>query len=103
MKTTSKTIIRVPLDQYAYIEQEFSKTLSPEEAIGKYNELLKAYKGGSGVSSKDFNTALDGYLRDGRMEADVYAAMDAKQIEIIQTIKRSLNRINYASKVVEAQ
>lgn len=88
----TKTIIRLPTEQFAYIEQEV-ECATPEEAVEAYHALASAYKGGDGLSEKDFNAFLDTYLFDGTGSSDVYAAMSKTQQEFIQTLKRSLKRI----------
>lgn len=46
-----------------------------------------------GLSKKEFDDLLDGYLTHGTMSADMYAKLNVEQVDIIQTIKRSIKRI----------
>lgn len=89
-----KATIRIPTTQYGFIELE-AELDSAEEAIMAHNDILKLYAGGEGLSQKDFNTLLDGYLKEGRILSDEYAKCSPEQTNIIQAIKRSLNRIKY--------
>ena len=88
-----KTVIRVPTEQFAFVEQEFDREMTPEAVIEAYNALQKAYKGGSGLSTKEFNACLDQYLKDGTGETEKFYAMDKEQQRVFQEIKKSLNRI----------
>lgn len=87
-----KATIRVPTEQYAFIEQEI-EVEGPEAAVEAYRALQRAYKGGEGVSTKDFNAALDRYLKDGDGETETYIKMNKDQQRVFQEIKKSLRRI----------
>jgi hypothetical protein len=56
-----KTKIRIPTDMYAYIEVDYEGTV--EEVAGVYNEFVKSLKPQVGLSAKDWNVALDRYLK----------------------------------------
>ncbi len=86
--------IRVPLDPYAYIEYQIEGTV--EDAVAEYKRAIEAYKAngeGFGLETKDFNSALDKYLKDGTGETEVYMQMNDKQKYVFQEIKKSLKRI----------
>jgi hypothetical protein len=86
-----KAIIRVPTDMYAYIEVEFKGT--ELEIVDEYQKLRSMATGGVGVEEKDFNKILDNYLWGAKtMTADEYVALNLKQQEMIQMIKKSRNR-----------
>ncbi|HLH93562.1 MAG TPA: hypothetical protein VKW08_00445 [Xanthobacteraceae bacterium] len=87
-----KAVIRIPTEQYAFIEIETEVT-SSEEALNEYRALKKLYQVGSGLAPKDWNRVLDRYLwGDGSMHSEEYAAMNENQQTIIQEIKRSKKR-----------
>ena len=95
----NKYHIRVPADQYAYLEAEFEGT--SEEAVEEYRRLTKLVKGGPGLPDKEFNAILDKFAwedkGDNGMEAEQYERMSDEQKSIIQAIKRSRKRIEYVS------
>lgn len=87
-----KATLRIPTEQYAYIEVELEKD-SFEEVVSEYRNLSKLYKGGTGLPEKDFMRVLDRYLwGDAAMTADEFAALNEDQQIIIQAIKRSRKR-----------
>ena len=90
----TKTIIRLPTEQFAYIEQEV-ECATPEDAIDAYHALSKAYRGGDGLSPAGFNKVLDEYLLTGTIRdgSNLYAAMNTYQQGVLQAVKLSLKRI----------
>ena len=87
-----KTIIRLPLEQFAFIEQEFDKEMTPAEAIEAYNELQRAYKGGDGLTAKEIDAMLDSYFLGKGVDSNQYAKLNAEQVKWIQAFKRCINR-----------
>lgn len=87
-----KILLRIPTVQYGYMDVEFEGT--PEEAIQEHNRILALYNGGFGLETKEFNKALDTYLRDGTGETEVYLQMSTDQQRVFQEIKKSFKRIN---------
>lgn len=84
--------IRIPCEQYAFIEIETEAT--PTETIELYRHYSRLYKGGIGLSEKAFNDYLDAFIsKDEPITADEYALMNRDQQDIIQIIKRSIKRI----------
>lgn len=98
-----KTIIRIPLDQYAYIELEAPEGTTAEAALDIYADYNKAFirsrTVGKGLDKATFDAVLDDYCwHSGTVTPDVYAAMDAAQQETMQTIKRSKKREEYKAR-----
>lgn len=90
--TPRKATIRIPCEQYAFIEIETSAT--PAETIELYRHYSRLYQGGTGLPEKAFNDYLDAFIcKDTPITADEYAQMNKDQQQIIQTIKRSIKRI----------
>lgn len=91
-----KSLLRVPTtESYAYIEFEVEKD-TPEEVISEYRRITQLVQAGFGLEEKKFNEVLDNYLPEGgTMDVESYEQMNAAQVELIQTIKRSKKRINY--------
>jgi len=85
-----KFTIRIPTAQYAYIEAEFDGTA--EEAFHEHDKMLKIYEGGDGLSTDEFNKALDTYLATGTGITEEYIRMNKQQQNIFQEIKKSINR-----------
>lgn len=88
-----KTVIRVPTEQFAFVEQEFDREMTPDEVIEAYNALQRAYKGGDGLNDKDFNAFIDRYLLGDKNHVEEYQLMNKEQQNVCQIIKRSLARI----------
>lgn len=96
-----KVIIRIPTEQYAYVEivDDFvpESQDSAVEYITAFNEKVteafKREKTGPGLTDKEFNYFLDVYLTNGTGSSDVYAKMNLSQQGCIQAIKRSMKRI----------
>lgn len=91
-----KTIIRLPTDQFAYIEQEIEAT--PSQAVAAYHELVKAWKGdqftlGDGLNAKQVDIILDGWFLGQGISSDLYDQRNSEQDKWFQAIKRSLKRI----------
>lgn len=85
--------MHVPVEQYGYIGiTEFDGTV--EEAADLYHEIKEALKPKIGISVKDFNKALDQYLKDGTGNTEVYLSMSPAQKAVFQEIKKSVGRIN---------
>ena len=92
--TTHVATIRIPTDQYAYIEIETEGT--PDDIIATYRSLKNAYNCGEGLLDKDWRMVLDRYLwEDGKMEQSQYESMSEIQQLVIQEIKKSKKRSKY--------
>lgn len=90
-----KTILRVPtMEQYAYIEVEFDS--DADGAFDEYKKLTALVKGEdrAGLSTVDWNGALDVYLETNELPdgAELYGRMSKIQQTIIQELKKSFKR-----------
>lgn len=87
--------VRVPTDQYAYVEIEVEGT--PEEIMDAYREMRRHYSegGGVGLPDKEWREALDLYLWDDKMEGTVFNRMSDIQQAVIQECKKSKKRRDY--------
>jgi hypothetical protein len=83
--------LRIPTVQYGYIETIFEGTA--EEAFEEHNRLLNLHNGGFGISTDEFNKALDRYLVDGTGDVNQYSQMSKEQQTVFQEIKKSMKRI----------
>lgn len=97
----TKVTYRIPSkDPYGYVEFE-TDVADPNfhNLIEVLEEMMDFHKTGDGpgLSEKEFNQVLDQYLKDGTITSDGYAACNPEQQKILQAIKKSLKRINYAS------
>lgn len=92
-----KATFRIPTKEYAYIELNEVEVESAEDAHSKYQELEKIVSGQVGLSSKDWNEALDKYLSTNALTSDEYALMSVEQKRIIQEIKKSVKRLDSRS------
>ena len=93
-----KTTIRVPTDQYAFIEQEFDRELTAEEAVAEYKKLQQTFIGGFGLETKDWNRALDLYLNKGEGNTEEYQQMSKEQQGVIQELKKAFKRLEAKTK-----
>jgi len=93
-----KTTIRIPLDQYAYIELESDQPMAADEAMAIYKNWVDAWlntrRTGPVLPTKEFNDALDQYLKDGTGNLEIYQSMSPEQQRVFQEIKKSVKRIN---------
>jgi hypothetical protein len=85
--------LRIPTEQYAYIECEFIGSAS--EAIEHYYEL-KGILSTEGVLVKEFNACLDDILKNGQTDdfVEKWEKMSPAQKSVFSEIKKSLARIN---------
>ena len=92
----NKALLRVPTsEQYAFIEVEVESE-NAEEIVEAYKEITQMVKPKTGLTDKEFNSALDKYLSssdDESLSSEEYANMNEKQKDIIQAVKRSLKRL----------
>lgn len=86
----------IPTEQFGFTEVELAEgeNTSYEEA----KELYGAYNANEGVSgegldTKEFNQALDLYLKENKGETAVYLRMNPQQQMVFQEIKKSLKRL----------
>ena len=87
--TKYKAKIRIPKDQFAFIE------LDVEEELDEINLLYdKMSQQELGLEDKEWRPTLDRYLNEGIMDSDVYERMSLKQKGLIQEIKKSFKRVN---------
>lgn len=86
-----KATLRLPLEQYAFVEIQEEGT--PEEIRDAYESLKIAFSSGSGLETKEWNTTLDRYLAEAKMDEEMYAKMSKTQQNIVQEIKRAMKRI----------
>lgn len=92
-----KTIFRIPTTDYAYIEVQEDKEMTPQAVIERFRELQRAYSGGFGIEVKEWQKALDGYLQGKPLMPDTYAEMNADQQRQIQEIKKAFARMKSKS------
>lgn len=87
-----KATLRIPTEMYAYIEVEIEKDTA-EEVIEEYNRITRLYKGGVGLTDKQFNAVLDEYLSTGSIRNGSEYEFNAEQNCVIQAVKRSIKRL----------
>lgn len=86
--------LHIPTEQYGFVEVEVDVPL--EDLKLTYNEIKRQFDTNTqGIDQKAWNKALDRYLSDNTMEADLYASMSDAQKYVIQEIKKSVKRIAY--------
>lgn len=91
--------IHIPTEQYGFIEVDVedvqeAKTIS-DEVKSEFTDNCR-----TGLGKKEWNNAIDTYLTNQTLVADEYAQMNKFQIDVIQEIKRSFNRITYKEEKV---
>ena len=91
MEPKIKARIRIPTDQYAFIEIEVEDT--PEKIIETYYNFTRELKPKEGLPDKEWREALDGYLAEGKMTVVEYNGMSERQQWLIQQIKKSVKRV----------
>jgi len=91
-KETMKSTIRIPTEQYAFVEIVVEdKTLYELKEI--YDDTKKMFEIKTGIEDKLWRDTLDRYLTDNSMDADIYYSMSPEQQKVIQEIKKSIKRI----------
>lgn len=97
-----KTIYHVPTEQFGFIEIEMEEgvdipQISINARIEQYRAISEAVKVPTviqqGLSSKEWNTALDSYINGNPMAPDTYYAMSPEQQKIIQELKKCFKRL----------
>lgn len=89
-----KTTIHVKTGDFEFIEMEYDRFFTPEEASEHYDALRRLHTPpGEGISQKEENDTLDRYLIEGTGELDVYLRMNEKQKYMFQALKRSFKRM----------
>ena len=84
---TYKAELRIPKDQYAYIQIQVEGTLA------EIQEMYRALSSTNELKDKEFNAFVDAYLAGSPVSSEDYMACSDKQKEVVQVIKRSLKRI----------
>lgn len=84
--------IRIPTQQYAYVEIDFFGTV--EELKEKHDEVNNLFnqKAGDGLDAKEWRETLDGYLRGEGTNSETFSRMSEKQQYMIQELKKSFKR-----------
>jgi hypothetical protein len=83
--------IRLATDEYCYIEFDFEG--SAEEALEEYSRIRNLKNGGFGVTTKEFNDAVDLYLTKNTGNLELYNKMSKEQQEWFQTTKKAMKRL----------
>lgn len=83
--------IRIPTEQFAYIELSVEDTA--ENIVAIHYDFLRMVKPKVGLPEKEFNSFVDKYLLGEKNHVEVYQLMSPEQQVCVQTIKRSLARI----------
>ena len=89
---TYKAKIRIPKDQYAFIELDVEGSLAEIEAV--YHGMLAS---GGELSREEWNRILDDYLNDKGMPSDAHEKMSPNQKWMIHELDKAGSRINYQS------
>ena len=99
-----KYLLHIPTEQYGFISAEIERVeeegtyagriATPHDAVEAYKAVQEAFKGGAGVSSKDFNAFLDTYISTGKPgELEVWEQMTDQQKIVINEVKKCFSRI----------
>lgn len=80
--------------EYSNIKFQFEGTV--EQTIDEYYRLFNLFRGGAGLTDKEFNFILDEYDTTNKITGDpgMFETMNRDQKMIIQAIKRSRARTN---------
>lgn len=92
-----KVILHIPTEQYGFVAIEVEDS-SPEKTAEVYREYAGAFKVKTGLTAKEFNTALDAYINGNPMQPDTYYAMSPEQQKIIQELKKCFKRLDAKNK-----
>ena len=90
-----KAKIRIPTDQYAFIEVDVDE--EPRDIIRLHNDLIEIYKLSSfgDINDKDFQKIADKYLWEDKLGTDDYLEKcTPNQQMLLNWLKRSKKRRN---------
>jgi len=85
--------IRVPAEQYAYLETDFEGTA--EEAVQLYRHITDLIKGGAGLPDKDFDQFIQAIIEDEPNQIENLEKLSPDQHHLMQVVKRAMKRIGY--------
>lgn len=87
--------IRIPTVQYGYVEVHVTGT--PDDIKNAHDELNRLFTVGEGLSTKDFQEAMDEYLSTGTVKGGIgiWEKMNKYQQDFFQEVKKSMKRRNY--------
>lgn len=88
-----KAELRIPTDQYAYINVQVGG--EPDDIMQAYKEFSALVKPQEGLPPKEWRQALDEYLNTNSFSNadDTYFKMNPQQQYVIQEIKKSVKRV----------
>lgn len=99
-----KTTIRIPLDQFAYIELE-DDNLTGARAIQIYKDYVQEFNASNvvveGLPQRDWNRVLDRYLQEKGMTGDDNAQLGKAQAWLIHEIDKAKARLSTRESEVE--
>lgn len=91
-----KITYRIPTgDDFAFIEIE-SDLADEFDIVGKYHDLIQAFKPKTGLPDKEWRELIDTYLwtNDG-INSEEYALLNKEQQWMVQEVKKSKKRELY--------
>ena len=90
-----KTTIRLPLGQFEFIEMTYDTEMTPEAAVGAFNALQRAYKGGEGLTDKEMDLIIEKMALGESIEGgtELWDKATTEQKKEINRLKRALKRI----------
>lgn len=91
--------IRVPAEQFAYLETDFEG--SAEEAVELYRHITALVKGGEGLPEKEFDLFIENQVSGKTNHLETYQKMSPEQQKFVQINKRAIKRA--VSKEVEKE
>ena len=92
-----KAILRVPTEQYAFIELQIeSDSLNSIKEI--YDELKQSVKPQEGIPTKDFNAFIDRQMHGETNHVEEYMSMSDWQKSVVQELKKAIKRAEAKNK-----
>lgn len=90
-----KYTFRIPTtDPYAYVEVEMDdKDMEGRDVSDVYHSLIGQFKPSTGLDNKLFNKFIDNQLNGVGNDIEEYNQMSPEQQLVVQTVKRSIKRI----------
>jgi len=86
--------IRVPLDQYAFIEID-SEVANQDEALQIYRDTLYQFNNKGVGLGKEWSKTVDNYLTDGILRAEAWEQMNEREQWFIKQWDLYLSRLDY--------
>ena len=86
-----KATIRIPTNQYAFIEVEMEGDAI--DIVAEHDRLINLCENKEGLNSREWAAVRDKYIMHNEIDADSFAALSKAQRFVINEIKKTFKQI----------